>query len=235
MATSDAEVALDHLGRSTLFGVLSEDDRRAIVALMRPVGFSTGQLIFSRGDKGNGVYLVLGGRVRLSVLTADGREISLNHASDGAVFGEIAALDGGERSADATAISPVKTLVLSQAALVKLIGENQRVAMAAIRFLCARLRRNAVNLEAIALHSIEVRLARFLLSVIEERSSGLTQPSISFALGISQSEIGLLIGASRPKVNLAFAVLEGEGAIKRNGSEFRFSLGALRRCAAYDG
>lgn len=234
MTTPEAEAALHHLSHSALFGALSEPDRQAVVSLMRPLTFATGQLIFSRGDRGNGVYLVLSGRVRLSILTADGREISLSHAAEGAVFGEIAALDGGERSLDATAISPVKVLVLSQTALMKTINDNQRVTQAVIRFLCDRLRRNASNLEAVALHAVETRLARFLLSAIEEQHAGAVPSTCTLSLGISQSEIGMLIGASRPKVNAAFAVLDGEGAIKRKGADLRCNLGALRRCAAYD-
>ena len=57
--------------------------------------FTTGQLIFPRGDDAKELYLVENGRVRLSILTAEGRELSLAHATDGGIFGEIAVLDGG--------------------------------------------------------------------------------------------------------------------------------------------
>ena len=133
-------------------------------------------------------------RVRLSVLTADGRELSFAHAGPGNVFGEIAALDGGARKAGATAITHVEVMSLPQKATLELIEGNPKVAIATVAFLCSRLRETDLRLEAIALHRIEVRLARLLLSA----SQG---SNIPFSLGISQGEVGLLIGASRPKVS----------------------------------
>lgn len=224
--------ALASLAASSLFGGLDDDDRRTVLGLMRRVDFAAGQLIFSRGDAGNGVYLVLAGRVRLSVLTLDGRELSLAHATSGSVFGEIAGLDGGERTADATAISPVTALVLSPRAFREAIRTHTSIAEAAIRFLCARLRETDQKLEAVALHPIEVRLARLILSQIDMKSPGSVRGKVSLELGISQSEIGLLIGASRPKVNAAFALLEAEGAFKRDGQSLLCSVAALMRCAA---
>ena len=218
MVETDSSHSLDHLAQSALFGALSKPDRLEILALMRPVDFAAGQLIFSRGDAGTGLYLVLAGRVRLSILTADGRELSLAHASTGAIFGEIATLDGGERTADATTITATRTLMLPKSALQKAIGANLRIAEAAVHFLCTRLRETDQKLEAVALHPIEVRLARLLMSTAELQAPELGKKGkVTLELGISQSEIGLLIGASRPKVNAALFLLEAEGAIARDG------------------
>src|SRR5690606_38553030 len=95
------------LARTALFGNLDGGDRTAIVGRMRRVQFGANQMIFSRGDPGKEIYLVLEGRIRLSVLSAEGRELSFAHAGPGELFGEIATLDGGERTAGATAIGPV--------------------------------------------------------------------------------------------------------------------------------
>ncbi|MEI9900169.1 MAG: cyclic nucleotide-binding domain-containing protein [Hyphomicrobium sp.] len=81
---------------------------------MREVAFEPSQVIFTRGDAGREIYLVVSGRVRISVLTAEGRELSFAHAEPGAIFGEIAMLDGGPRSADATAVNKVSALCLSK-------------------------------------------------------------------------------------------------------------------------
>ena len=221
---------IDALAAGSLFTRLNEADRARIVARMRPVRFEPGQLIFSRGDPGNGLYLVLSGRVRLSVLTSDGRELSLAHATDGAIFGEIASLDGGERTADATAITRIEALMLPQAALASLLREVPAIAEAIVHFLCSRLRETDQKLEAVALHPIEVRLARLILSLVEAK--GQTGETAEIELGMSQSEVSLLIGASRPKVNAAFQLLEAEGAFVKTGQVLRCRIPALRRLAA---
>jgi CRP/FNR family transcriptional regulator, cyclic AMP receptor protein len=221
----------DVLARSALFAPLSAADRAAVAARMRRVFYEPGRVIFSRGDAGREIYLVLEGKVRLSVLTADGRELTFAHAGPGDIFGEIAALDGGERSAGATAITRVQGMLLAHTAFLNLVEENPQVATAAIAFLCARLRETDLRLEAIALHRIEVRLARLLLSVVRlEVPDGATSVA-DVELGLSQTEIALLIGASRPKTNIAMSMLEDVGAIKREGMMIACNIESLQRMA----
>ena len=203
------------LGRSQLFGPIDESSRKTIVRQMRETSFSSGQVIFARGDAGGEVYLVLEGRVRLSVLSMEGRELSFAHASEGSVFGEIAALDNGVRTADATAITRVQAAVLPKAALRAAIGSMPALALSAITLVCGRLRDADSQLEAIALHPIEVRLARYLLAQLHlQKGLNLKTPN-RLDLEISQTELALRIGASRPKVNGAIAKLEECGAITR--------------------
>jgi len=200
---------------------------------MRKATFEPGQTIFTRGDAGIDVYLVVKGRVRLSVYSLDGRLLSFKHAGAGEIFGEIAALDGGARTADAVALTRVDAMTLAQEQLKTLIGTNARVARAAIACLCQRLRDTSEQVEAIALHSVEVRLAQYLLSKLKPRHAG--EPPRSGAtldLGMSQSELASLIGASRQKVNAALALLEGAGAIKRAGGRTACNLAKLARIAA---
>jgi CRP-like cAMP-binding protein len=227
----DPKAVVDLLGRTALFGSLAEQDRTAIVARMRRVQFQPDQMIFSRGDPGRDIYLVLEGRIRLSVLSSEGRELSFDHAGPGHVFGEIATLDGGERTAGATAISRVQAMSLPREVMLELIERNPKVALAAIRFLCQRLRDTDQRLEAIALHRIEVRLARLMLSVLKLQGVAQKDGQAKLDLGMSQSELGLLIGASRPKVNLALTALEDMGAITRSGSAYICDIETLKSVA----
>jgi CRP-like cAMP-binding protein len=228
----EPKAIVDMLGQTALFGSLTEADRTATASRMRRVQFEPDQMIFSRGDPGREIYLVLEGRIRLSVLSSDGRELSLDHASPGSIFGEIATLDGGERTAGATAISRVQAMVLSQRAMMELIEGNPHVAVAAIKFLCTRLRETDQRLEAIALHRIEVRLARLMLSALRDQGKDLEEgESVPLNLGMSQGELALLIGASRPKVNVALTALEDMGAITRAGSGFTCDVEVLRSVA----
>lgn len=225
---------IELLGRTALFCSLSETDRQAIAARMQRVQFEPNQTIFVRGDPGRNVYLVIEGRIRLSVLSGDGRELSLDHATPGSIFGEIAALDGRERTAAATAITRVEVMALSHEALREFVGSNPNMAMATIRFLCLRLRDTDQRLEAIALHRIEVRLARLMLSALKLESPVAKGKRVPLDLGMSQGELALLVGASRPKVNLALTVLEDMGAIVRVGSAFTCNIETLETIADMD-
>jgi CRP/FNR family cyclic AMP-dependent transcriptional regulator len=220
------------LGRTDLFGPLSEEDRGAVAAQMREATYGSSQLIFSRGDSAEEMHLVVEGRVRLSVLSAEGRVLSFNHANRGDIFGEIATLDGQARTADATALTQVITMTLTRASLWRLMEAKSLLAHAAVAFLCRRLRATSEQIEAIALHTIEMRLARFLLAALALRGQGEAgmQP-IALDLGMSQTELGLLLGASRSKVNEAMAALEQVGAVHRSEGRVACNQRALQDVA----
>jgi len=220
------------LGRTDMFGSLSDADRGAVAAEMREATYESGQLIFGRGDPGEEMHLVVEGRVRLSVLSVEGRVLSFNHAGRGDVFGEIATLDGQARTADATALTQVITMTLTRASLWRLMEAKSLLAHAAVAFLCRRLRATSEQIEAIALHTIEMRLARFLLAALALRGQGEAgmQP-IALDLGMSQTELGLLLGASRSKVNEAMAALEQVGAVHRSEGRVACNQRALQDVA----
>ena len=184
-------------------------------------------MIFSRGDPAREMYLVLEGKVRLSILTSDGRELSFAHAGPRNIFGEIATLDGGERTASATAISRVQAMALPQRAMLDFVENRPRVAAATIQFLCTRLRETDQLLEAIALHRIEVKLARLLLSALKLQVG----MAVSLDLGMSQGELALLIGASRSKVSIALSLLQEMGAITREGPNLFCNTNMLQEIA----
>jgi CRP/FNR family cyclic AMP-dependent transcriptional regulator len=219
------------LSNTKLFGKLGEDTRLDIAKQMREASFGAGQVIFARGDTGKDVYLVLDGRVRLSVLSSEGRELTFSHAGPGDVFGEIAALDGGVRTADATAVSPVKAMTLSHLTLRRLLETSPAFAAAATAFLCSRIRETDLQLEGVALHRIEVRLARFLLGLVRQREGSGRSGREKIDLGMSQGELALLLGASRPKVNAALTMLEDMGAIERQDSMIDCDITELRQLA----
>lgn len=229
MIAKDALLAM--LGRTPLFGALEEPDRKAVLQEMREASFGGGQSIFARGDMGRDIYLVTGGRVRLSVLTSEGRELSFAHAEPGHIFGEIAVLDGGLRTADATAVGKVTALSLSKGSLNRLIEQRAVVREAVIKFLCNRVREADHQLEGIALYPIEVRLARLFLATARQKEELKPGAKIVIDLPISQSELALLIGASRPKVNAALALLEEQGAIERKDTRFTCDVDELENIA----
>ncbi len=208
------------LGKTGLFGKLPPETLAKVAGQMRPVRYSNNQQIFSRGDPGNELYLVLEGRVRLSIISLEGRELAFAHAAAGDIFGEIATFDGGARTADATAVSVVKALSLSRPQINTLIETSPQFAKAGIELLCKRMREGDQQLEVIALHRIEVRLARYLLSAVRLQHGANPPKNPKVALGISQGELALVLGASRPKVNAALMMLEDTGAIKRDGDAY---------------
>jgi CRP/FNR family transcriptional regulator, cyclic AMP receptor protein len=212
MTNTDSIIPL--LMRTELFNGLEGTYLAACAAAFRPVKFAKGATLFVRGEIGNRLYLIAEGRVRIAVVTDEGRELSFRHAVKGDLVGEIAALDGRSRSADALALSAVQAFSLERNAIAELCTAHPAILSALVRYLCHRIRDTSNQLEAIAFYPIEVRLARFLLVALGDRKAEKVK-RIPLDLGFSQTELAQLLGASRPKVNAALGWLEDNEAIKR--------------------
>lgn len=228
---SDRTDLADLLARSELFGAVSTIAKTELSEQMREVRFGQGKVIFSRGDPGEHLYIVAQGRVRVTLIASDGRELSFRIVAADQVFGEIAAIDGGRRSADAIALTPVRALSLDGAALKAICARRPEVSHAIILSLCRQVRKTSDQLENVAFYPVQVRLARFLLVSLR----GVPRPGpgrrIPLDIGFSQSELAQLLGASRPKVNVALGRLERAGAIRRTSDRLFCDPEALARLA----
>ncbi len=130
MAGLERDAKRTALLASPLFQAMRPAELEGILKLSSERRMQRGGMIFQKGDTGDSMMAVLRGRVRISAISADGREITLNVISPGEVFGEIALLDGKPRSADASAIEDTTLLVVERRNLVPFQGKNWQIASA---------------------------------------------------------------------------------------------------------
>jgi len=213
--TAGHETIIGLLAGADLFKDLGADDQAVCAAKMRELRFEKGQILFGQGDVGTRLYLMAKGQVRLAIASKSRRGLSFQIAVAGDLIGEIAVLDGGPRSATATALTPVTAYALERSVFQELWSARPAIANAIIGFLCRRLRKASDRLEAMALYPMEVRVARFLLAALGDDRQAPPGRRVPLELGFSQGELALLLGASRPKVNAALGALENAGAIHR--------------------
>src|SRR5438552_19112842 len=100
------------LRHSRLFARLGDSEIDAILAHSAGTRHPDGEQIFAKGDPGNSMMAVLKGRITISAPSSDGRQVVLTTMREGDVVGEIALLDGHERSADATAATDCEVLTV---------------------------------------------------------------------------------------------------------------------------
>ena len=197
---------------SPLFQAMRPEELTEILSLAGERRFKRGQTILQKGDPGSSLMAVLRGRVRISVVSAEGKEMTLNVIGPGEVFGEIGLLDGQPRSADATAVEETALLVLERRHFQPFLERNQDLTLRLLAVLCARLRQTSMALEQIALFDLPVRLARVLLKLAAEY--GRTTPDgtrIDFKL--SQRDLSNLVASSRESVNKQLAIWREDGLL----------------------
>jgi CRP-like cAMP-binding protein len=115
---------------STLFRELPEAELAKLESIARTVRYAARQSIYRKGDPGGSMMIVLSGRVIISSLSRHGSEVILNRIGPGEVHGEISFLDGGERSADATAEVATGALVLHRRDFMPILTSNPPVGVA---------------------------------------------------------------------------------------------------------
>src|SRR5262249_52250232 len=108
------EDARRQLANCVLFRGLPTGEREALVGRGRMRQVADGEPIFLMGSPGTSMMAVLSGRVRISIPSNEGREIVLAVLQPGEVFGEIAVLDGKDRTADAHAVTACTLAVLQR-------------------------------------------------------------------------------------------------------------------------
>jgi len=195
------------LEKSTLFGFLDEKVRRGIMGHAISRSFNAGESIFRLGDDGDSMMAVILGTVRISRPTVRGREIILADLRPGELFGEIAVLDGMQRSADARALTNCELLVLTRRDVLEFLKNNPAASMKLMEILCARIRRSDERMAEIAFFNLPVRLAKILLSY-QPASHG------AIKLSLSQTELAEMAGGTREKVNRCLREWQREGILE---------------------
>ena len=115
------------LGNCVLFSGLDAEERAAIAAQARIRSFEAGETVFNLGSPGDHMMAVLSGTIRISVPSPDGKELVLTIIQPGEVFGELAALDGKERSADAIAENACTLAMLYRSDVLRSSNETHRL------------------------------------------------------------------------------------------------------------
>lgn len=227
--------ALELIMTAPLFAALTRAEQETLAEAARRVEFEADSQIFARGDSGLDVFLVADGRVRLAALSAEGKVLTFANAGRGDIFGEMAAFDGGTRSADATAMTDVIAYAMPGEVLLRTFTATPVGARAAVTYLCAKVRATSLQAEDIALHTITIRLARFILSALKLTRTPLTNTrTAQLSLQMSQAEIADLLGASRQKLNQALSRLVQQNVVSRRRNVYTCNLTALRKAARTD-
>jgi CRP/FNR family transcriptional regulator, cyclic AMP receptor protein len=216
VAQPQRDVKRTALRTSPLFQAMLPEEMDAILGFATERRFRRGQTIFQKGDTGSSMMAVLSGRVRISAVNAEGKEITLNVISPGEVFGEIALLDGQPRSADASAIEETALLVLERRNFMPYLASNQALASRLIAVLCEKLRSTSLALEQIALFDLEARLARLILKLAADYG----RPSADgtrIEMKLSQRDISNLVASSRESVNKQLGHWRDSGVLAFDG------------------
>jgi CRP-like cAMP-binding protein len=131
-AAQTAEVAAE-LAKVRLFANLDEETLANVAARAMERNYPRGQIIFSQGDEGGSLYILLGGLVKVVITGASGDEMLLTTLRAPATFGELALVDGRPRSASVEVGEPARVLIVSKEAWLDLVRAHPQLSDALLR------------------------------------------------------------------------------------------------------
>lgn len=196
------------LARSKLFQAMTPKELSELAALTRERSLAASDEIFHKGSAGSDFYVLVSGRVRIESPSPDGRDLTLRTLGPGEVLGEIAIFDRRPRSATARAIEGAVMLVFDNRDFRAYLERRPGVALKLLEVFAQRLRDTTEQLEDNVFLTIEGRLAKVLLGMVEEGGEPVTPP-------ITQVQLAKMIGTVRERVNKQLAAWERAGAIRR--------------------
>lgn len=199
-----------------LFADLEEADLDSLLAVATRRKFPKDSVIFFERDPGDSLFMIMSGRVKVTILSDDGREIILSVLGEKDFFGEMSLLDNEPRSATAIAMEDTEVVILHQREFLSIVEKRPRILVLLLAVLSSRLRKANHQIGSLALLDVYGRVASVLLEMAKENGTRLKDGSICFRRPTHQ-EIANMIGATRETVSRMISDLHRQGYIEISG------------------
>ncbi|MBV2363445.1 Crp/Fnr family transcriptional regulator [Streptomonospora sp. S1-112] len=192
------------LRKAPLFEALDEEGAAALRASVSEVRLGRGQTLFSEGDEGDRLYVILSGKMKLTRAAVDGRENLLSVLGPGEMFGELSLFDPRPRTASAVAVTDAVLAGLGHDDLRPFLAQQPQVSLQLLKALASRLRRTNDVMSDLVFTDVPGRVAGQLLD-LAERFGKEGEDGLHVHHDLTQEELAQLVGASRETVNKALA------------------------------
>lgn len=201
------------LARVPLFASLRPEYLSELAARLVVRNYRRGEIIFHKDDPGSTLFIIKAGQVKIASTSVAGEELILAILTDTDFFGELSLLDGGLRSASATAMDPTQALVLHRGDFLDVISSHPERVSDILAAVADRLRHTDLLLEDAVFLDLPARLAKRLLELGEKRGLQ-TDHGLEIDLRLTQQEIANTVGASRVAVNKLLGLFQDKGLVR---------------------
>jgi CRP-like cAMP-binding protein len=204
------------LANAGIFQGVEAQAAEALSQQLETVDYPRGSAIFSEGELGDRLYIIIDGKVKVGRHSPDGRENLLAVMGPADMFGELTVFDPGPRTSTAVAVTDVRLATMDRAALRAWIAKRPEIAEQLLRVLARRLRRTNNALADLIFTDVPGRVAKALLQLA--RQFGKPEDGhLRVTHDLTQEELAQLVGASRETVNKALADFGQRGWLRLEG------------------
>ncbi|WP_298020460.1 Crp/Fnr family transcriptional regulator [uncultured Parasphingopyxis sp.] len=174
------------------------------------------KVLMHQGEPGDSAVVLITGTARINLVSSNGREIVLDYLEPGTIVGEIALLDGGDRTATVTMVEDGSIMRLSRDAAERFLIRHPMVLFRMLQEMARRLRQMNSTVESDRAFSAGPRLARYLQRLTDAEAA-----SQQLRISISQGELGNFVGISRENINRQLSAWADSGLIELDQGKIR--------------
>lgn len=212
IAGNDIELSPTCIGHLWIFQNLEADEIEALGREALRKKSTTGQPLFLQGDPADEMFLIKGGRIKLSKVLEDGTELTLDLRKAGDFVGENMFAEEGHYPVSAYCLEDTLTCGFSRSQFEQLVLQHPKVGLQIIKNLSARISWLTRRVGSLAVTNIEDRLYRVLTSVAIEHGTISPQGTI-IQFPLTHEDLSFLTGAHRVSITRAMKALKAAGKI----------------------
>jgi CRP-like cAMP-binding protein len=205
-----------YLQRINLFKEIPADDMEELARVTRMELAKKKETIFLPGESSQQIYLLKTGRVKISRISEEGRELTLALLEPGEIFGELEILEGSARDTIAEAMEESQLCVIQKEQFLSLIRKKPELSFRLTKLIGLRLRRIESRVEDLVFRDVPSRLAHLIIQLSEEYGKA-TPDGIFLDIKITHQEMANLIGSIRETVSATLGEFKKEGLITFEG------------------
>jgi CRP-like cAMP-binding protein len=209
---------LEILHSIPLFSELSDDDLKRVAEHTVSQVYKKDNMVLIEEEVGSTMFIILNGRVKISRISDEGREVILSILMDGDFFGEMSILDGQTRSANAVTLEDTELLIVRRENFLRILHDYPQVAINLLKELAHRLRRSDSQIKSLSLQNALGRVASTILRIADD-SGIIKQGRVEISTMPPQQDLANMAGTSRETISRVIKSLTQLGYVKKEGSK----------------
>jgi CRP/FNR family cyclic AMP-dependent transcriptional regulator len=203
----------DYIRRVPLFATLTDGEFAALEHVFVVRSYLKNQIIFMEEETGKYMYIVMGGKIKITKSTPGGKETLLAIHQAGDFFGEMALLDGKTSPATVSAMEDCRIVTINNQDFNTLLMRNDKIVKQIIQVLCSRLRQVWGQVQSLSYSTADARIKAGVLQ-LAQRHGVSDARGIIINLKITHQELAEMVGTSRETVTRTLARLQAEGVLQ---------------------
>ena len=201
-----------------LFGELDNAELAEIWNHVQTRSYKKSNIILFEEDPGDSLFIIKEGKVKITRLSEEGREVILSILGEGEFFGEMSLLDGESRSANVIALADSEVFVLKREDFLNILTSNPQIAISLLEELAYRIRKSDQQIEYLSLADAENKVALTLLRIAEE-SGTFKMGQVTIEELPMQQDMANMSGTSRETISRMLSEFTEKEYIDRKGKK----------------